>query len=170
MMRNDSTAFSSSNDPAPGVPGQTAGVIAPPPLVYAVPLVCGLLVQYWYPIPVVAHRVAVPLGIVSVLLGLVGLPAIRAFRRAKTSPRPWRPSTALVTTGPYRFTRNPMYVGFTLLYAGVAIWVNAIWPLLFLPLVLVVMQVGVIAREEAYLERVFGDAYREYRRRVRRWL
>jgi hypothetical protein len=58
----------------------------------------------------------------------------------------------------------------TLLYAGVAIWVNAIWPLLFLPLALVVMQVGVISREEAYLERVFGDAYREYRRRVRRWL
>lgn len=169
-MPNGSTGFSPSNDPASGVSGQTAGVIAPPPLIYAVPLVFGLLLHYWYPMAVVADRVAAPLGIACVILGLVGLPAIRAFRRAKTSPKPWRPSTVLVTTGPYRFTRNPMYVGFTLLYAGVAIWVNAIWPLLFLPLVLVVMHVGVITREEAYLERVFGDAYREYRRRVRRWL
>lgn len=169
-MPNESIASTPSNDPAPGVSGQTAAVIAPPPLVYAIPLVCGLVLQHWYPRAIVAHRVAVPLGIACVLLGLVGLPAVRAFRRAKTSPRPWRPSTALVTTGPYRFTRNPMYVGMTLLYAGVAIWANTVWPLLFLPLVLVVMQVGVIAREEAYLERVFGDAYREYRRRVRRWL
>jgi protein-S-isoprenylcysteine O-methyltransferase Ste14 len=169
-MSNDSTAFSPLNDPAPGVSGLTAGVIAPPPLVYGVPLACGLVLQYWYPVAVVPHRVAASLGIACVLLGLVALPAARAFRRAKTSPRPWRPSTALVTTGPYRFTRNPMYLGMTLVYAGVAIWVNAIWPLLLLPLALVVMQVGVIAREEAYLERVFGDAYREYRRRARRWL
>jgi len=169
-MANEPGARSPSNAAAPATSGQTAGVIAPPPLVYAVPLACGLLFQHWYPIAVVPPRVAATLGIACVLLGMVGLPAIRAFRRAQTSPKPWRPSTALVMTGPYRFTRNPMYVGFTLLYGGVAIWVNAIWPLLLLPLVLVVMQVGVIAREEAYLERVFGDAYREYRGRVRRWI
>ena len=169
-MSSQASASSPSNGPVPGAPGETAGVIAPPPLIYAVPLGCGLLLQHWHPAAVVGDGVAAPLGIASVLLGLVALPAVRAFRRAKTDPRPWRPATALVMTGPYRFTRNPMYLGLTLLYVGIAIWANTIWPLLFLPLALVVMQIGVIAREEAYLERIFGDAYREYRRRVRRWV
>ncbi|MFI5210728.1 MAG: methyltransferase family protein, partial [Gemmatimonadales bacterium] len=69
-----------------------------------------------------------------------------------------------------RFSRNPMYVGMTLLYLGIALWANSLWPLLLLPAVLVVMRRGVIAREEAYLERRFGDEYRSYRARVRRWL
>jgi protein-S-isoprenylcysteine O-methyltransferase Ste14 len=107
---------------------------------------------------------------VALLLGLIVLPALLAFRRARTSPKPWKPTTALVTTGPYRFTRNPMYLGFTLLYLSTTVWVNTMWPVLFLPLVLLLMHYGVIIREEAYLERVFGEAYQTYRRRVRRWL
>jgi protein-S-isoprenylcysteine O-methyltransferase Ste14 len=98
------------------------------------------------------------------------LPAVLAFRRAGTHPQPWRPATALVVTGPYRFSRNPMYVGATLFYIGISFWVNSLWPLLLLPVVLVIMSRGVIAREEAYLERLFGDEYRSYRSRVRRWL
>lgn len=147
-----------------------AGVIAPPPLIYAVPLIGGLLLDHWHPVRVAPVVVAVPLGIACVLLGLVGLPAILAFHRAQTSPNPWRPTAALVTTGPYRVTRNPMYVGFTLLYAGVAFWANAVWPFVLLPVVIVVMHTGVIIREEAYLEQLFGNEYRAYRRRVRRWL
>lgn len=76
----------------------------------------------------------------------------------------------MVTNGPYRFTRNPMYLGFTLLYLGAAFWVNTAWPVILLPLVLAVMHYGVIVREEAYLERVFAEEYRTYRQRVRRWL
>jgi protein-S-isoprenylcysteine O-methyltransferase Ste14 len=63
-----------------------------------------------------------------------------------------------------------MYVWITLLYVGVAIWVNTVWPLPFLPVILIVMHYGVIVREEAYLERTFGEEYRQYRQRVRRWL
>jgi protein-S-isoprenylcysteine O-methyltransferase Ste14 len=85
-------------------------------------------------------------------------------------PRPWRPTTSLVTGGPYRFTRNPMYVGFTLWYLAATSWANALWPLLLLPLVMLVMQRGVIAREEADLRRRFGRQYEEYGARVRRWL
>lgn len=148
----------------------TAGVVAPPPLLYAAPLAAGLLIQHWHPAQILAPSIATMVGMVCTALGFVGLPAILAFRRARTSPKPWVPSTALVTTGPYRFTRNPMYLGFTLLYAGAALWTNAFWPLLFLPIVLVVMHYGVIKREEAYMVRKFGDEYRRYCERVRRWL
>jgi protein-S-isoprenylcysteine O-methyltransferase Ste14 len=148
----------------------TAGVLAPPPLIYAGSLAVGLLLQHWHPVQLLPPGLATPLGLVAVLLGFVGLPAVLAFRRASTSPKPWKPTTALVTTGPYRFTRNPMYLGFTLLYLGTTIWVNTVWPMILLPLVLLLMHYGVILREEAYLERVFGEAYLTYRRRVRRWL
>ncbi len=149
---------------------QTAGVIAPPPLLYAVPLAVGLLLQHWHPIRLPSPDIARLIGIASVLLGLVGFPAIVAFRRANTSPKPWEPTTALVTSGPYRISRNPMYLGFTLLYVGVSLWANAAWPLFFLPVVLAVMLFGVIRREETYLVRVFGPDYVAYCRRVRRWL
>jgi protein-S-isoprenylcysteine O-methyltransferase Ste14 len=105
-----------------------------------------------------------------VVLGSIGLPALIAFHRAGTSAKPWRPATALVLTGPYRFTRNPMYLGFTLLYLGITLWVNSVWPLLILPVVVVVMDRGVIAREEAYLEARFGEEHRRYKARVRRWV
>lgn len=111
-----------------------------------------------------------PIGIGALVLGMVLFPALQSFRRANTSPKPWKPTTALVTDGPYRLTRNPMYLGFTLLYLGISFWVNSAWPLFFLPLILVIMQRAVIAREEAYLETLFGDDYRVCRRRVRRWI
>ena len=147
-----------------------AGVLAPPPLIYAVPLAAGLLLDHWFPLVIVARSIAVPIGVTAVLLGLIGLPAIIAFRRAATTPNPYRPTTALVTTGPFRWSRNPMYLGFTLLYLGVSFWVDTAWPLFALPVILAVMQYGVVVREEAYLEARFGDQYRAYRQRVRRWL
>ena len=153
------------NDP-PDIPH----VIAPPPLIYALPLFAGLLLHHFLPQPVLPPRWAHILGPVGVGLGLIGLPAVLAFRQAGTHPQPWRPTTALVVTGPYRLSRNPMYVGFTLLYLGISLWVNALWPLVLLPFVLVLMSRGVVAREERYLERRFGDAYRSYCARVRRWL
>jgi protein-S-isoprenylcysteine O-methyltransferase Ste14 len=148
----------------------TAGVIAPPPLIYAVPLALGLVVHYVSPLHVLSAQAARVIGPVVVVLGSIGLPALIAFHRAGTSAKPWRPATALVLTGPYRFTRNPMYLGFTLLYLGITLWVNSVWPLLILPVVVVVMDRGVIAREEAYLEARFGEEYRRYKARVRRWV
>ena len=147
-----------------------AHVVAPPPLIYAVPLAAGLVLQRFVPQTALPDTWARILGPSLVLLGFFGLPAIVAFRRVGTPPQPWRPSTTLVTSGPYLISRNPMYVGFTLLYAGITLWVNTVWPLLALPVILLVMQRGVIQREEAYLERRFGEEYRTYRARVRRWL
>lgn len=145
-------------------------MIAPPPLIYAIPLIGTLLLNRWSPLPLLAGRATLPAGLLLVVLGFVALPAVLAFRKARTHPEPWKPTKALVTVGPYRFSRNPMYVGFTLCYLGIAIWRNSWWPLLLLPLVLGVMQVGVIHREERYLEGLFGDDYRAYRAQVRRWL
>jgi protein-S-isoprenylcysteine O-methyltransferase Ste14 len=151
-------------------PPATAGVIAPPPLIYGVPLLVGLLLDRWFPWPLVPERVTLPLGLVLVLLGFIAVPAVLAFRKARTHPEPWKPTKALVTVGPYRFSRNPMYVGMTLLYLGTTIWQNTGWPLLALPVVMAVIDLGVIRREERYLEGLFGDAYRAYRERVRRWI
>jgi len=145
-------------------------VLAPPPLIYLVPLALGLLLHRRYPFEVPGRTVTTVLGLACILAAAIVLPALLAFRRAATRPEPWRPATALVTEGPYRLSRNPMYLGFTLLYLGIALLAGSLWPLLFLPLVLLAMHFGVIVREEAYLERRFGDAYREYRRRVNRWL
>lgn len=147
-----------------------AHVIAPPPLIYAVPLFAGLLVHRYRPQTVLPPSWAHVVAPLFVLLGFVGLPAVLAFRRAGTPPQPWRPVTAFVTTGPYRYSRNPMYVGFTLLYLGISLWVNTLWPLVLLPLVLLVMARGVVVREEAYMTRRFGEEYRSYCTRVRRWL
>lgn len=147
-----------------------AGIVAPPPLLYAVPLALMLVVHHFWPVHVLPARAATVIGPILVALGCIGFVAIAAFRRAHTSPSPYRATAALVTSGPYRVSRNPMYVGFTCFYLGAACWVNSLWPLLALPVVLVVIQRGVIAREEAYLERRFGDEYRAYRAAVRRWL
>lgn len=158
-----------SADQGPSSP-HSAGVLAPPPAIYLLGLLLGFLLQRWRPLPLLAPPLGAALACVFLLAGLVGVPALLAFRRARTSPKPWRPTTALVTTGPYRFSRNPMYLGFTAIYLGVALWANALWPVLLLPVVLITMQFGVIHREEAYLERLFGAEYRAYRQRVRRWL
>ena len=106
------------------------------------------------------------------LLGgfVVGLLGFREMSRAGTNVDPYRPATTVVTGGPYRFTRNPMYVGFTLMYVGISAWTNALLPILLLPAVQQLMRRGVIEREERYLERKFGDDYLRYKARVRRWI
>ena len=146
------------------------GVTAPPPVIYALGLSIGIRLQRWFPHAMLPSPWARPLALLFFALGLAGVAAVIAFRRAGTSPNPYRPSSQLVTTGIYRISRNPMYVGFTLWYLAAACWTNNLWLFVLLPIVLLVMLYGVILREEAYLERQFGDEYRAYRKRVRRWL
>ena len=98
------------------------------------------------------------------------LAATGLFRRLGTNVRPSQPATKIATTGPYRWTRNPMYLGMALIYAGLAIGFDGPIAFALLPLVLIAIQARVIAREERYLEAKFGDDYRRYRAKVRRWL
>jgi protein-S-isoprenylcysteine O-methyltransferase Ste14 len=95
---------------------------------------------------------------------------MRTIQKAGTPIRTDRPVPRLVTDGPFRYTRNPGYLGLTMLYAGIAVLRNALWAILLLPLVLYVIQRQVIGREERYLERTFGDEYLAYKAQVRRWL
>ena len=109
----------------------------------------------------------------AALLGiglLVMATGVVTFIRARTTVIPNRPARQLVTWGPYRFTRNPMYVGLTAAYLGLTCLTNLAWPLVLLPAVIATMNVAIIRREERYLNTAFGDAYAEYCRRVRRWL
>ena len=101
---------------------------------------------------------------------IVGLLAAGLFRRAGTDVKPWRSATALVTDGPYRWTRNPMYLGMSFVYLGLAIAADSLAALILLIPVVIIIQTQVIAREERYLEGKFGDEFRAYKARVRRWL
>lgn len=147
------------------------GVIAPPPFIYAATLAAGLLVNRFFRLRLLPRRLSRTLGTPLLVGGfLVGLFGFREVRRAGSNVDPYKPVTTIVTGGPYRFTRNPMYLGFTLMYLGISALANALSPLLLLPAVLAVMKRGVIEREERYLERKFGDEYLHYKRRVRRWI
>jgi protein-S-isoprenylcysteine O-methyltransferase Ste14 len=153
-------------------PPDHAGVFIPPPLLYVVPLGVGALLQRLVPVAILPRSVGTVAG--GWLLFALGIALFAAallnFHRARTSLIPIKPTTAIVETGPYRFTRNPMYVSMTLIYLGVTLWIDSIWPLVFLPIVLFTVQRAVIAREERYLEAKFGEAYRGYKGRVRRWI
>ena len=148
---------------------RTAGVVAPPPLIYLGPLLAGLVLDRFLPLPrmpAAIRAVGVPL-----LAGGVGLGAwfLASMREAKTAVDPYQPSTALVVGGPFRFTRNPAYLGFAFAYAGISLLAGGRWPLVLLPGVVAAIDRGVIRREEAYLLHRFGDRYHDYRSRVRRW-
>jgi protein-S-isoprenylcysteine O-methyltransferase Ste14 len=101
---------------------------------------------------------------------LIDVWCVAMFLRAGSDPRPDRPSKILFTGGLYRFSRNPTYIGGVVFYAGAAVWTQWWWAFAFLPAVVYALTQRVIRREEAYMERTFGPAYREYCRRVRRWL
>ena len=147
------------------------GVVAPPPLIFAGALAAGLLANRLRPTALLPGTLSRPLGWPLVAGGaLLGLSALRALRRAGTSVDPYSPTTAVVEAGPYGFTRNPIYVAMTLVYAGVSARANALPAALLLPAVLHVVHYHVIKREERYLEQKFGAEYVGYKRRVRRWI
>jgi protein-S-isoprenylcysteine O-methyltransferase Ste14 len=154
-----------------GVPRDTPGVIAPPPLIFLAGLAIGLGLEELLPSASLPETLRAALG--GALLGagviLIGS-FVTAFKRASTNVRPDRPTTAIVSTGPFRFTRNPGYLGMAAIFAGIALLGGALWALAMLVPTLLVIDRGVIAREERYLEGKFGAEYRDYKARVRRWL
>ena len=147
------------------------GVIAPPPFIYTGALAAGLLAHRRFRVPFLPRRLARTLGPLLIVGGfVVGLLGFREMRRAGSNVDPREPATTVVTGGPYRFTRNPMYLGFTLQYVGISALFNTLLPVLLLPAVQQLMRRGVIEREERYLESKFGEEYLQYKVRVRRWI
>ena len=150
-----------------------AGVHYPPPLLYVAGIAAGWLVHRARPLPITGHPSTIRMALAGAcVLGWLVLfaPAWSGFLRKRTSIIPNRPATALVTTGVYRFTRNPMYVSLVFLYLAVTLALDSWWPLVFLPLVIVAVDRLVIRREERYLVHAFPGEYAAYRERVRRWL
>ena len=147
-----------------------AGVVAPPPLVYLLPLLAGILANRRIGAPFLPGGAARIVGVPLVAGGLsLGAWFFRTLRGAGTPVDPREPVEALVTSGPYRYSRNPGYLSMAMIYAGVASLANSLPSVLLLPVALRVIRRGVIEREERYLERLFGEEYVAYRARVRRW-
>jgi protein-S-isoprenylcysteine O-methyltransferase Ste14 len=142
-----------------------------PPFVYLGAIGLGLLAHWFWPVTLLAASASVPIGVVVVLAaGALFVAAVRTFRKAGTPVPGDRPTTAIVRAGPYRFSRNPIYLAFTLFQVGLALWVNSLGVLLMTLPALALMGLVVIPREERYLEARFPAEYPPYRREVRRWL
>ena len=150
--------------------------VPPQPVAYLGPLILGWLLNRKIPAPFLPRGLTRILGLPVIGGGaLLGGWTYRTMRRADTpiigEPFvPGKPTSILITDGPFRYTRNPGYVAGAVVYAGVASLTNALWAFLFLPVVLLIMQRTAIEREERYLERKFGEEYLRYKAQVRRWI
>ena len=152
-------------------PSDSPGVLLPPIVLFGGTLALGFILDWLKPIsllrPWVGRLLGVALFVASFWLARA---AERGFRRAGTNIRPDQPSLVLLTDGPFRFSRNPLYLATTGMYVAVALFFNALWPLVLLLPMLAVLHWGVIRPEERYLEAKFDAPYRDYRQRVRRWV
>jgi protein-S-isoprenylcysteine O-methyltransferase Ste14 len=150
----------------------TAQVIVRPPLAWGLAVIAGFALNWL--VPLLFLPADLPAGRLGAMVFILALGlfawAIITITRAGSNVPTNLPTTAIVESGPYRFTRNPIYLSMFLGLIGLGIAFDNLWLLMMLVLFAIVIRYGVVAREEAYLERKFGDAYRGYRLRTRRWL
>ena len=154
------------------VPEDRAAVRVFPPGVPLATILVGVVLQRVWPISVVLPAARYWIGGIVVALSILGLGlrAVILFRRSGQDENPWKPTPEIVDRGPFRVTRNPMYLQMVIVCVGFSIILSNVWILLLTPACALVLQQFAILPEEAYLERKFGDSYRDYRKRVRRWL
>src|SRR5262245_1512900 len=164
-----------ANSETAGVMDQSpdnANVVIRPPIALALAIAAGLAGAWLYPLPFVPAAIPAPWVGAALLAAAFALAAwaVATMRHAGTRFETTEPTTRIVAAGPYRYTRNPIYSGMFLLLIGLAIGFDSLWLLVALVGFYFVIRYGVVAREEAYLERKFGSAYLDYKARVRRWL
>ena len=151
-----------------------AGVFVPPPLLFALPLLGAIILHSRRPWVIAeGGSTTLVIGAFAAIGGAIALvlASIATFRQAETTILPaGRPTTAIVERGPYRLTRNPMYLSMAIAYCGASMALNNFWAIVFLPAIVAVVDVFVIRREERYLAAKFGQTYRDYCSRVRRWI
>jgi protein-S-isoprenylcysteine O-methyltransferase Ste14 len=150
------------------------GVVTPPPVIYAAAVAAGLVLDSLFPVYVLATLLygadRVIIGIAVVIGGVaLAVSALRTFRSIGTNSEAWKPALALVTTGVFRYSRNPMYVGMSLMVVGLAIALASDWMLVALIPAALVVHYGAILREERYLEQKFGEPYRQFKASVPRY-
>lgn len=156
-------------------PADIPGVVAPPPLILLAAVVLAWVLDYILPMAwLPAAGLANPLTWLgaAMMAGSLALAiwSIRLFRAARTNPEPWKPSKAIVASGPYRFTRNPMYLGMVLFLLGLSLAAGQEWGVVLTPVLWLAYDRLVVAREEKYLTKKFGAEYEALRTRTRRWL
>jgi protein-S-isoprenylcysteine O-methyltransferase Ste14 len=160
---NPDTRQIPDHDDHPGVPVR-------PPQIYLGFIVLGFVIDYFWPVPflppVIQFSGAAVLGGAGIVIALL---AMRRFRAAGTNVPTPQPATAIVTDGIYAYSRNPIYIGMSLLHLAIGVSADSPWIIAALIPTLIVIRYTVITREEAYLERKFGDEYLAYKSKVRRW-
>lgn len=159
------------NTPAQDEDRYGPGVRLHPPLIYGISILCGIGLDnlHTLPMPFGLHGNLYGSFIIAIAIA-IALWALVQFHREGTDVRPDRPDDVLLTSGPFRYTRNPLYIVLTLAQVTAAIWLNNLWVLLLTPVSVIIISRYAIAREESYLEKLFGQDYLEYKKRVRRWL
>ena len=159
----------SSSDSEPDKKG--AAVKFPPPAIFASLTLLGAAIQMLWPLSLGIPQSLEIFGYLLVLLGVaIAIGVNSSFKKVGTAIEPWKPTTAIVTTGIYGWSRNPIYTGFCLINIGIGVASNNFWIFVsFIPAALLLYHVA-IAKEEAYLEQKFGDEYLAYKKKVRRWI
>ncbi|MGC9605803.1 MAG: isoprenylcysteine carboxylmethyltransferase family protein [Minisyncoccia bacterium] len=146
-------------------------VVAIPPFVFLGGFFIALILQWLLPVHVFSGIAWKTVGwIVALISGILALSGFRAMHRIGTNIDVRKPALAIVSTGPFRYTRNPLYLSLVLLYIGIALFFDMVWLLAILVPIVLVIHYGVIRREERYLEGKFGESYLEYKKKVRRWV
>jgi protein-S-isoprenylcysteine O-methyltransferase Ste14 len=160
-----------TQQPRDATTARVANPVVRPPLVVLASLLSGAVLSVAWPRPFFPHVLHLPVGglLVAMAAALFAY-SIRQFRMAGTPVPGNKPTTAIVRTGPYRFSRNPIYLAFFALHLGLAIWVNSLWLVATLILTVAIIAVVVVPREERYLTGRFGAEYLKYKASVRRWL
>lgn len=153
------------------VDSKGAAVKFPPPAIFVLLLFAGAGLHYLWPLELGVPETVQPVGFVLTISGLIIAIVVNSvFKRKGTAIEPWKPTTALVTTGLYRVSRNPIYTGFCLFNFGIGVSANSLWVLLsFIPAAILVYYIA-ITKEETYLEQKFGQEYLHYKAKVRRWI
>jgi protein-S-isoprenylcysteine O-methyltransferase Ste14 len=171
MLNNDESMNAEEPTNADSTAPDSPGVLVFPPFLFIGALLLGVALQLLWPVhPWAALPARIVGGILVVIGASFAIPAFRRMRRVGTNVHPAKPTTVIVSDGPYRFTRNPIYVANTALYIGLTLLFHAFWPLVSLVPALLILHWGVVRREERYLEAKFGEPYLAYKARVRRWL
>jgi protein-S-isoprenylcysteine O-methyltransferase Ste14 len=141
------------------------------PVLLAITILLTIVLQRYVPLPFLPSLPSRIIGVILFIGGFsIGIPAFRGMLKAKTSPNPHRPTNALVFEGTYRITRNPMYLSMLVIYAGISIFFQNPWFIVFLPILAWLFTTWVIIPEEKYLEQKFGAEYLDFKTRVRRWV
>jgi protein-S-isoprenylcysteine O-methyltransferase Ste14 len=148
-----------------------ANVRIAPPVLALLHIIAAYLLAWFLPLPFIVPSIVKYIGFALVVIGfLLGLGAVLAFRRARTTLDPYHPVSSIVTSGVYGFSRNPIYLGFVLMVIGIPLSSGTYWGIILAPIFIMLCNRLVIEHEEAYLAKKFGTTYTDYTSRVRRWL